>query len=141
MRCFCLVSVARLPLATWWTHRGMLHMTVLVPTSGICNQKKKGPLSYPAAVWQHALHRWMVFGSKSSYWTSLGMTYLCYSVSIVLSSLFTDILVQQLHIHHQVAWILTLVATGLPSVCIHASACAHPLHPGILYSFMWSCVV
>ena len=71
-------------------------------------------LSYICSiVWQHALHRWMVFGSKSSYWTSLGMTYLCYSVSIVLSSLFTDILVQQLHIHHQVAWILTLVATGL----------------------------
>jgi hypothetical protein len=45
-------------------------------------------------VWQHALHRWLVFGSDGNYWKSLLYTYACYSLSIVLSGVLNDALVE-----------------------------------------------
>lgn len=52
-----------------------------------------------APVWQHALHRLLVFGSDGHYWKSLAYTYACYSMSIVLSTILNDALVEYLGAH------------------------------------------
>ena len=52
-------------------------------------------ISYMVSIaWQHALHRWLVFGRDSPYWSSLVKTYICYSLGLGLSSALNDLLVQ-----------------------------------------------
>jgi hypothetical protein len=51
-------------------------------------------------VWQHALHRVLVFGSEGNYWKSLLYTYACYSVSIILSGFLNDALVEYFRTTH-----------------------------------------
>ncbi len=64
-------------------------------------------------VWQHSLHRHLVFGTKGNYWKSLGFTYVAYTASIILSSVINDLLAEWLGVNHQVAWITTLFCTGV----------------------------
>lgn len=64
-------------------------------------------------VWQHALHRALVFGSESAYWPSLAWTYVSYSLSIVLSSVFQHAMVAWMGVNHRVAFGASLVATGV----------------------------
>jgi hypothetical protein len=64
-------------------------------------------------VWQHALHRWLVFGSSGNYCRSLFYTYVSYGLSIFLSSLANRFMVQQLALPHRLAWVLSLLATGV----------------------------
>lgn len=49
-------------------------------------------------LWQHALHRLLVFGPQGNYIRSLLYCYVCYAVSIVLSSVVMDFLVEVAHL-------------------------------------------
>mmetsp|Transcript_7168 Transcript_7168/g.22681 ORF Transcript_7168/g.22681 Transcript_7168/m.22681 type:complete len:145 (+) Transcript_7168:1-435(+) len=70
-------------------------------------------LSYGLSIlWQHALHRYLVFGPHGNYVKSLIYCYVCYALSIVLSSLVMDLLVEVMHLEYHHAWIASLVATG-----------------------------
>jgi hypothetical protein len=64
-------------------------------------------------LWQHSLHRHLVFGTSSPYLSSLVWTYVSYSISIVLSSIFSYIFVSLLGVHHRIAFGLTLAITGV----------------------------
>ena len=64
------------------------------------------------AVWQHALHRHLVFGTGGDYWASLLRTYIAYTLSIALSSAFTFVL-DLAGVHPQLAFALATGATGL----------------------------
>jgi hypothetical protein len=71
-------------------------------------------VAYTASiVWQHALHRLLVFGSSAPYWRSLALTFVSYSLSLVLSSALNAVLVTALGVHHRVAFVGTLLATGV----------------------------
>lgn len=70
--------------------------------------------SYALSIlWQHALHRYLVFGSQSPYLSSLFWTYLSYALSIVLSAVVQHVLLAWLGLHHRLAFGLTLVITGV----------------------------
>lgn len=64
-------------------------------------------------LWQHSLHRHLVFGTTTPYFRSLIWTYISYTLSIVLSSIINDQLVSRMGVHHRVAFGLTLVITGV----------------------------
>lgn len=71
-------------------------------------------LSYAMSiVWQHALHRYLVFGPVAAYWKSLFHTYISYTLGLVLSSLFSTLFTVYLHIPHQISFGLTLGVTGV----------------------------
>lgn len=54
-------------------------------------------VSYALSIlWQHALHRYMVFGPSGSYLKSLAYTYACYALALVVSTAVTEVLVEQL---------------------------------------------
>ena len=63
-------------------------------------------------VWQHALHLLIVFGFREDYWTSLLWTYVSYSASLLISTVLNWVLVENMHVNHGLAWVLTLAATG-----------------------------
>jgi hypothetical protein len=64
-------------------------------------------------LWQHSLHRHLVFGTSSPYWSSLAWTYVSYTLSIVLSSILNHGLVAYLGVHHRTSFMLTLIITGV----------------------------
>lgn len=70
-------------------------------------------ISYLLSIlWQHSLHRHLVFGSSSPYLSSLLWTYVSYTFSIVLSSIVNHGLVTFFSLHHRIAFTATLVITG-----------------------------
>jgi hypothetical protein len=94
----------------YWFHAAMLaHYPFEARKTTVC-----WFVSYAASiVWQHALHRFIVFGTAAPYWRSLGRTYVCYSASLVLSSVANDVLVVVLGLGVQLGWVLSLVITGV----------------------------
>lgn len=71
-------------------------------------------LSYMISIiWQHALHRYLVFGGSGNYWSTLLWSYVVYSASIILSTVCIQILVEYLSFGHQLAWIISLLFTGV----------------------------
>jgi len=64
-------------------------------------------------IWQHALHRYLVFGASGSYWWSLFGTYAAYTLSLIVSSALNFVLVTHLNVYHRYAFGLTLVITGI----------------------------
>lgn len=64
-------------------------------------------------LFQHALHRWLVFGSGAPYCSSLVLTYIAYSLGIVLSSVLSTLFTVYLLIPHRLSFVLTLAATGI----------------------------
>lgn len=73
-------------------------------------------------VWQHALHQYIVFGVSADYWSSLLWTYISYSGSLLLSTILNWILVENLHVNHNVAWVVTLLSTGM-RLCVCMCVC------------------
>eukprot|EP01100_Stratorugosa_tubuloviscum_P012869 TRINITY_DN623_c0_g1_i1.p1 TRINITY_DN623_c0_g1~~TRINITY_DN623_c0_g1_i1.p1 ORF type:complete len:145 (+),score=26.38 TRINITY_DN623_c0_g1_i1:135-569(+) len=73
-------------------------------------------ISYLSSIiWQHALHRIIVFNDekmKGSYLWSLGWSYVCYTKSIILSHLMMTLFVDYLKIDYNFAWGITLIITG-----------------------------
>eukprot|EP00123_Amoebidium_parasiticum_P022466 comp87909_c0_seq1/m.48520 comp87909_c0_seq1/g.48520 ORF comp87909_c0_seq1/g.48520 comp87909_c0_seq1/m.48520 type:complete len:149 (-) comp87909_c0_seq1:26-472(-) len=68
---------------------------------------------FVSIIWQHALHRYLVFGTGSPYLRSLVYTYTCYTLSIVLSTIINDVVfIQYLGLSPSKAFYATLIATG-----------------------------
>lgn len=74
-----------------------------------------------STVWQHSLHRWLVFGFDSPYLKSLIATYAAYSASLVLSSLCNAGMVMA-GLGPQVAYWGSLLVTGVLNYFMVASA-------------------
>jgi hypothetical protein len=72
-------------------------------------------LSYIMSIWiRHYSHRLLVFGEyEGTYCSSLSRTYLTYSSSIVISMLTNHFLVNYMMTSHKVAWIITMLWTGI----------------------------
>lgn len=64
-------------------------------------------------LWQHLLHRHLVFGTQASYWSSLFWTYVSYTLSIFLSSIINHVLVVYLNVYHRYSFNITLFITGI----------------------------
>jgi putative flippase GtrA len=65
-------------------------------------------------VFRHTTHRYLVFGDYvGGYWKSLGRMYAGYSIIIVLSTLFNVVMTKYINIPHSIAWIITLLWTGI----------------------------
>ena len=63
---------------------------------------------------RHTSHRYLVFGDYiGGYWSSLGRMYAGYSIIIVLSTIFNFIMTRYAKLPHYVAWIITLLWTGI----------------------------
>lgn len=63
---------------------------------------------------RHFSHRYLVFGEyEGSYFTSLARTYMTYSSSIVISIITNQLMVEYLLLTHWVAWLVTLLWTGI----------------------------
>jgi hypothetical protein len=73
-----------------------------------------------SVVWRHSSHRYLVFGDYvGGYWASLGRMYGGYSIIIVLSTIFNVVMTRgAAHLSHYVAWILTLLWTGIANYFI-----------------------
>lgn len=70
-------------------------------------------------VFRHTSHRYLVFGDYvGGYRKSLLRMYAAYSIIIVLSTLFNILMVQMASISHYLAWILTLLWTGIANYFI-----------------------
>lgn len=72
-------------------------------------------------VWQHSLHRHLVFGTGGPYWKSLVATYVSYSASIVISSGITYAL-EHVGVGEQVSYFVSTAATGVVNYFMLASA-------------------
>lgn len=72
-------------------------------------------LSYILSIWiRHYSHRLLVFGEyEGTYCSSLSRTYLTYSSSIIISMVTNHLLVNYLMMTHRVAWIITMLWTGI----------------------------
>jgi putative flippase GtrA len=65
-------------------------------------------------VFRHTSHRYLAFGDYvGGYWNSLLRMYGGYSVIIVLSTLFNIVMTKMARFPHYVAWIVTLLWTGI----------------------------
>lgn len=65
-------------------------------------------------VFRHTTHRYLVFGDYvGGYWKSLGRMYAGYSIIIVLSTLFNVVMTKYIQVPHAIAWIITLLWTGI----------------------------
>ena len=73
------------------------------------------------AVWQHSLHRHLVFGTGGAYWKSLIATYVSYSASIVISSGITYGL-ERIGVGEQASYFISTAATGVVNYFMLASA-------------------
>jgi putative flippase GtrA len=63
---------------------------------------------------RHTTHRYLVFGDYvGGYWASLGRMYAGYSIIIVLSTLFNFVMTRNAHLSHYIAWVITLLWTGI----------------------------
>lgn len=71
-------------------------------------------VSYVLSIlWQHALHRYLVFGTQNSYWKTLFWTYVSYTLSLVISPAIIYLLVDYMGMYYQLGWVISLCATGL----------------------------
>lgn len=67
-----------------------------------------------SVVFRHTTHRYLVFGDYvGGYWRSLGRMYAGYSIIIVLSTIFNVIMTRKAKFPHYVAWITTMLWTGI----------------------------
>mmetsp|Transcript_14347 Transcript_14347/g.33399 ORF Transcript_14347/g.33399 Transcript_14347/m.33399 type:complete len:237 (+) Transcript_14347:210-920(+) len=70
-------------------------------------------------VFRHTTHRYLVFGDYvGGYWQSLGRMYAGYSIIIVLSTIFNYAVQKYVDMSHKIAWILTLLWTGIVNYMI-----------------------
>jgi putative flippase GtrA len=58
---------------------------------------------------QHALHRWLTFSHKISYWKSLGRAYIMYSGAFLITSGFNLLFTEVVLINHRIAWCCCLI--------------------------------
>ena len=88
----------------------ILHKVFLLEDASLC-----WALGFGASVtFRHTSHRYLVFGDYvGGYWKSLGRMYAGYSIIIVLSTIFNFIMTHHLQLPHYVAWIVTLLWTGI----------------------------
>ena len=61
---------------------------------------------------QHALHRWLTFGDRTPYWSSLKRAYVLYTTLVVLTTVINYLLVESLHWHHRLAWLTCITTAG-----------------------------
>jgi len=88
----------------------LIHLTIGVEDPSVCWALSFG-LSIIA---RHSTHRYFVFGMYvGGYYNSLCRMYGGYSFSIVLSTFFNIIMTQTYHVPHYVAWVFTLLWTGV----------------------------
>jgi putative flippase GtrA len=67
-----------------------------------------------SVAFRHSTHRYLVFGNYvGGYWKSLLRIYGGYSVTIILSTIFNIIMTRSFSVRHYVAWIITLLWTGI----------------------------
>jgi len=63
---------------------------------------------------RHTSHRYLVFGDYvGGYWKSLSRMYAGYSIIIVISTVFNIVMTRDLHLSHYMAWVITLLWTGI----------------------------
>lgn len=68
---------------------------------------------------RHSSHRYFVFGVYvGGYWNSLMRMYSGYSIIIVLSTVFNLVMTKRMNVSHYVAWVITLLWTGILSYFI-----------------------
>ena len=88
----------------------MLHIILHIEDASVC-----WALGFAISVaFRHTSHRYLVFGDYvGGYWSSLGRMYAGYSIIIVLSTLFNIFMTRYAKLPHYVAWIVTLLWTGI----------------------------
>lgn len=88
----------------------LLHKVLLLEDASVC-----WALGFGLSVaFRHTSHRYLVFGDYvGGYWKSLGRMYAGYSVIIVISTLFNIVMTRYLQLPHYVAWVVTLLWTGI----------------------------
>ena len=65
-------------------------------------------------IFRHTSHRYLIFGDYvGGYWKSLMRMYAWYSIIIVISTVFNIIMTKFFWLHHYVAWVITLLWTGI----------------------------
>ncbi|HMS18168.1 MAG TPA: GtrA family protein [Planctomycetota bacterium] len=70
-------------------------------------------VAYAIAAWfTHQFHRRLTFHWRTNYWESLRRTYAVYGVALVISTLIQDGLTYRLQWNHNLAFFMTLTATG-----------------------------
>tara|TARA_R110002050_G_scaffold281201_1_gene428491 strand:+ start:792 stop:1136 length:345 start_codon:yes stop_codon:yes gene_type:complete len=71
-------------------------------------------VSYLVSIlWQHSLHRFLVFGTGGDYWGSLWVTYVAYTTSLLVSMGMTYALTEYAGLSSQLVWLITLSCTGM----------------------------
>jgi putative flippase GtrA len=72
-------------------------------------------LSFTISIFfRHTTHSYLVFGPYvGGYWYSLARMYAGYSIIIVISTLFNIVMTKYLILPHIVAWVITLLWTGI----------------------------
>lgn len=93
----------------------LLFMTFHIEDASMCWAASFGL----SVVFRHSFHRYLVFGDYvGGYYQSLAKMYGAYSVIIVLSTLFNILITKVLHVSHYMAWISTLLWTGIANYFI-----------------------
>ncbi len=64
---------------------------------------------------QHALHRWITFGTEAPYWRTLRRTYVVYPIVLAISSGFNYLLTGPLDWNHRLAWLATTALSAVLS--------------------------
>mmetsp|Transcript_39656 Transcript_39656/g.95815 ORF Transcript_39656/g.95815 Transcript_39656/m.95815 type:complete len:238 (+) Transcript_39656:70-783(+) len=92
-----------------------LHFVLDIKDASVC----WGLGFFLSIIFRHTSHRYLVFGDYvGGYWKSLGRMYLGYSIIISLSTLFNIIMTKFAGLPHYVAWIATLLWTGIANYFI-----------------------
>lgn len=88
----------------------ILHKVFLLEDASVC-----WALGFGLSVsFRHSTHRYLVFGDYvGGYWASLGRMYAGYSIIIVISTLFNIVMTRHMQLPHYVAWVVTLLWTGI----------------------------
>lgn len=88
----------------------ILHKVFLFEDASVC-----WALGFGISVsFRHTSHRYLVFGDYvGGFWPSLGRMYAGYSIIIVISTIFNIVMTRYLELPHYVAWVVTLLWTGI----------------------------
>ena len=93
----------------------MLHTTQMIEDASAC----WAVTFFLSVLFRHSFHRYLVFGDYvGGYKASLMRMYGGYSITIVLSTLFNILMTRVATFSHYVAWILTLLWTGIANYFI-----------------------
>eukprot|EP00658_Telonema_sp_P-2_P019679 TRINITY_DN17762_c0_g1_i2.p1 TRINITY_DN17762_c0_g1~~TRINITY_DN17762_c0_g1_i2.p1 ORF type:complete len:160 (+),score=41.80 TRINITY_DN17762_c0_g1_i2:115-594(+) len=83
------------------------------PRSTLSSSSAASDVYKRQVLWQHLLHRTIVFGTSQPYWSSLARVAVVYVGSLVLSAGLNMLVIEVLYLHSTIGFLVTTAFVGI----------------------------